>query len=110
MPSSVVLQMWDGRRLTLVGPALIGRSPVSRPGEVAPVHTLVIEDPGLSVSKTHMAVGLAESGVWVRDRGSTNGTFVTMPDGSKFRCSPEQEVHVPFGGTVTFGRYWLTVG
>jgi hypothetical protein len=110
VPSSVVLQLWDGRRLTLTGPALVGRSPVSRPGELAPVHTLVVEDSGLSVSKTHLAIGLAASGVWVRDRGSTNGTFVVMPDGSRFRCSPEHEVHVPIGGTVAFGSYWFTVG
>lgn len=104
-----ILELWDGRRLTLLGTALIGRSPAARPAEAPPEHTLAIADPTRSVSKTHLAVGLDAAGVWVKDRGSTNGTTVTLADGATVECPPEQMVHAPSGATVAFGGYWFTV-
>ena len=103
------LRLWDGRRVTLVGTALIGRNPGPRDGESAPAHLLSVADGGRSVSKTHLAVGVDAVGVWVRDRSSTNGTVVTLPDGQQVLCAAEQEVRVPSGASVAFGDYWLTV-
>lgn len=103
------LRLWDGRRVTLVGTALIGRNPGPRDGEPAPAHLLSVADGGRSVSKTHLAVGVDAAGVWVRDRSSTNGTVVTLPDGQQVLCAAEQEVRVPSGASVAFGDYWLTV-
>lgn len=106
---SAVLRLWDGRRLTLAGTALMGRNPTPRDGEAAPTHRLTLDDPVRSVSKTHLEVGVDAQGVWVRDRASTNGTVVGW-DGTRIPCPPYEQVRVPVGATVEFGRYWFTVG
>ena len=106
---AAVLRLWDGRRLTLVGTALMGRNPTPRDGEQPPTHRLTLDDPVRSVSKTHLEVGVDAQGVWVRDRASTNGTVVGW-DGARIPCPPHAQVRVPVGATVEFGRYWFTVG
>ena len=103
------LQLWDGRSVLLEGTALIGRSPAPRAGEVPPNQLLEAVDPGHSVSKTHLAIGVDPDGVWLRDRNSTNGTVVTLPDGSQILCAPEQRVQIPAGSSVAFGDCWLAV-
>ena len=107
---TAVLRLWDGRRLTLEGPALVGRNPTTRPGEPEPLHRLSIDDPSRSVSKTHLAIAVDLDGVSVTDRGSTNGTVVQHADGSRVDCLPDAVVRVPRNATVRFGRYWFTVG
>lgn len=109
---SAVLRLWDGRRLTLTGTALMGRNPTPHDGEPAPTHRLTLDDPVRSVSKTHLEVGVDADGVWVRDRASTNGTVVSgVVSGEDLRvqCPPREKVRVPRGATVAFGRYWFTV-
>lgn len=106
---SAVLHLWDGRSLDLTGTALMGRNPTPRDAEPAPTHRLTIDDPTRSVSKTHLVVGVDARGVWLRDRGSTNGTVV-QSEGSRVQCAPHVEVRVPPGARVAFGRYWFTVG
>lgn len=106
---TAVLRLWDGRRLTLEGLALVGRNPTTRPGEAEPLHRLTLDDPTRSVSKTHVAIGVDADGVWVTDRGSTNGTVVQGADGSRVECTPDVAVRVPRGATVRLGRYWFTV-
>ncbi|MCL3863198.1 hypothetical protein M1R94_19525 [Actinotalea sp. K2] len=54
--------------------------------------------------------GVDRQGVWLRDRSSTNGTVVTLPDGQQILCAPDQQVRVPVGATVAFGDFWFTVG
>jgi len=103
------LQLWDGRSVLLEGTALIGRSPMPRAGEAPPHQFLEAVDPGHSVSKTHLAIGVDPGGVWLRDRNSTNGTVVTLPDGSQILCAPEQRVRIPAGSSVAFGDCWLAV-
>ena len=104
-----MLHLWDGRSLDLTGTALMGRNPTPRDAEPAPTHRLTIDDPTRSVSKTHLVVGVDARGVWLRDRGSTNGTVV-QSEGSRVQCAPHVEVRVPPGARVAFGRYWFTVG
>ncbi|MEK8225709.1 FHA domain-containing protein [Oerskovia sp. M15] len=38
-----------------------------------------VDDPTRSVSKTHAELGFDAGGLWVQDRGSTNGTVLTRP-------------------------------
>ena len=45
----------------------------------------------------------------VVDRGSTNGSTVTTPDGVTTPCVPEQRVPAPEGAVVSMGDHWLTV-
>ncbi|WP_199422640.1 RDD family protein [Actinotalea solisilvae] len=103
------LQLWDGRTLTLEGTALVGRNPAPRDGEAEPDQLLAVPDPGRSVSKTHLVLGVDTDGVWLRDRNSTNGTVVTLGDGQQILCAPEQKVRVPDRASVAFGDFWLTV-
>lgn len=105
----VVLRLWDGTELPLTGTALVGRNPAPRAGEPVPERLVAVPDERRSVSKTHLAVGVDGDGAWVRDRGSTNGTVVTLPDGAQVVCAAGQQVRLPAGATVSFGDYWFTV-
>jgi uncharacterized RDD family membrane protein YckC len=103
------LRLWDGRIVVLTGTALVGRNPLPREGEQAPERIITVADAGRSVSKTHVAVGVDGAGAWVCDRSSTNGTVVTLRDGRRTQCAPEQEVRVPSGTSVVFGDYWFII-
>jgi FHA domain len=96
------LALDDGRTVTVTSTALLGRHPAPRPGE-NPGALVIVTDPQRSVSKTHLAVGLDDAGVWVADRGSTNGTVVTLPDGQRILCVPERRVRLALGASVAFG-------
>jgi hypothetical protein len=104
----VTLALTDGRRITLAGTALVGRNPAPRAGEEAD-QLVQVPDPGRSVSKTHLAVGVDRTGVWIRDRDSTNGTVVTLADGQQILCGANQQVRLPAGASVAFGDYGFTV-
>lgn len=103
------LLLWDGRQVRLEGTALVGRDPCPRDGEAAPDRLIPVDDTGRSVSKTHLVIGVDPTGVWIRDRSSTNGTVVTLADGQQVLCAAEQTVRVPSGASVAFGDYWVTV-
>lgn len=97
----------DGAVLDLEpGPVLIGRNPAPLVG----LRAVAVQDPSMSVSKTHLVIGADVAGAWVMDRGSTNGTMVTLPDGQRIVCLPDQRVRVAPGSVVFFGDLSLTVG
>lgn len=96
-------ELSDGRRLTVSHTALVGRNPAT----VADVQLVRVVDPGRSVSKTHLQVGVEPGGVWVADRGSTNGTVVTLPDGAQVVCRVDHQVRLREGATVVFGDCWM---
>ncbi|MFB9954256.1 FHA domain-containing protein [Cellulomonas denverensis] len=97
----------DGAVLDLEpGPVLIGRNPAPLVG----LRAVAVPDPSMSVSKTHLVIGADVAGAWVMDRGSTNGTMVTLPDGQRIVCLPDQRVRVAPGSVVFFGDLSLTVG
>lgn len=107
IPSSALLRISDGRELTITGTVLIGRNPAAGEGEE--VGELVrVSDPGRSVSKTHVMMGVDTEGVWAADRASTNGTVVTLADGQQIICAENQVVRLPVGATVTFGDYSIS--
>jgi uncharacterized RDD family membrane protein YckC len=97
------VELQDGRRITIGRTALVGRNPASD----ADVQLVRVVDPGRSVSKTHLQIGVEPGGVWVADRGSTNGTVVTLPDGAQVVCRVDQQVRLRVGSTVSFGDCWL---
>jgi hypothetical protein len=92
-------ELSDGRRVSIERTALVGRNPASE----AQVQLVRVADPTRSVSKTHLQIGVEASGVWVADRGSTNGTVVTLPDGGQVVCGVDQQVRIRVGATVVFG-------
>ncbi|UVJ40789.1 RDD family protein [Arthrobacter sp. CJ23] len=99
----------DGQDIQLAATALIGRNPAAQPGETAE-QLLAVADPGRSISKTHLQLRVADGGVWVTDRNSTNGSAVTTPDGIQTRLHPGHALFVRPGSTVHFGDRTFHLG
>lgn len=95
----------DGRALTVERHALVGRNPSPTPD----VQVVRVADPGRSVSKTHLQLLVDDAGAWVVDRGSTNGTVVTLPDGAQVVCRVDHPVRLREGAVVVFGDRSLRV-
>ena len=64
----------------------------------------MIDDPDRSISKTHLEYGIGEQGLWVKDRGSTNGSTLIHRGGEPVPLTPGQQTPVAIGDTVTIGR------
>ncbi len=64
-----------GEEATLDRLLIIGRAP-TRGAQDGHAEVLTVNDPTLSVSKTHLAVEVDDAGLWVTDRNSTNGTWI----------------------------------
>lgn len=97
-----------GEVIEAMGPGVIGRAPVAGPGEHME-HFVAISDPDKSVSKTHLAFGTDQHGLWVEDKGSTNGTELVVAGGVSIPVAQGQRVAVPDGATVRFGERSFTV-
>ncbi|MGV8977404.1 MAG: RDD family protein [Cellulomonas sp.] len=104
-PTTADVELSDGQVVTVKRSLLVGRNP----GDDDDSQVVRVDDPGRSVSKTHLQIGLDAAGVWVADRGSTNGTIVTLADGAQIVCGPGQRVRLPAGSTVSFGDCGLRV-
>lgn len=105
-PMTVVLD--TGRALPLTGPIVIGRDPLAPPSHpgAAPV---TLPDLAHSISKTHLLVAPAHSGVLVMDLHSVNGVAVTLPNGNEATLTAGSPMVVPPASTVTFGERSLEV-
>jgi uncharacterized RDD family membrane protein YckC len=96
------IRLDDGRDFQLDRNVLVGRNPVGQSGEQH-AQLLAVDDPGRSISKTHLHVLTDGAGVWVTDRNSTNGSAVTTPDGLRTPLQPGVPAFVSPGSTVHFG-------
>ncbi|MFB8370639.1 RDD family protein [Pseudarthrobacter sp. NPDC055928] len=96
------IRLDDGRDFQLDRNVLVGRNPVGQAGEQQ-AQLLAVDDPGRSISKTHLHVLSDGAGVWVTDRNSTNGSAVTTPDGLRTPLKPGVPAFVSPGSTVHFG-------
>lgn len=103
-----MLRLDDGRDVAVERLVLLGRNPQPRVGE-EDAALIKVSDDTRTVSKSHLAVGVDASGLYVMDRGSTNGTMVTAPDGGQRPCPPGDVVDVPGGSVISFGDHWLEV-
>ena len=103
-----MLRLDDGRDVAVERLVLLGRNPQPRVGE-EDATLIKVSDDTRTVSKSHLAVGVDASGLYVMDRGSTNGTMVTAPDGGQRPCPPGDVVDVPGGSVISFGDHWLEV-
>ena len=101
-------QLDDGRELTVHGLVLLGRNPQPRPGEET-AQLVKIADETRTVSKSHLALDVDERGLFLIDRGSTNGSTVTEPGGQRTRCAPWDATYLSDGAVVTMGDHRLTV-
>ncbi|WP_435738717.1 RDD family protein [Cellulosimicrobium sp. PMB13] len=104
---TVVLELESGERRVVDGPALVGRNPQPADGEDWIL--VAVEDPTRSVSKTHVELGVDPDGLWVSDRGSTNGTVVSVPGAAPRVAAPGARVRVPVGATIHVGDRRLVV-
>lgn len=102
------LRLDDGRDVGVDGLVLLGRNPQPRVGE-EDATLIKVTDEGRTVSKSHLAVGVDAGGLYVMDRGSTNGTTVTAPDGGQRPCPPGDLIDVSAGSVISFGDHWLEV-
>jgi uncharacterized RDD family membrane protein YckC len=104
----LVLRFDSGDEAVLNGTVLIGRDPTTGIGDDG-VGLIRITDPTMSVSKTHMAIGVGGGEAWVEDRHSTNGVSVVRPQGETLRVDAGRRALVPVGGKVHFGDRWVEV-
>jgi len=98
-----VVEFDTGERATIGGLVLVGRRPAAGPSEHL-ARLVSINDPTRSVSKTHLAMGEDDHGVWLVDRHSTNGTTVVPPTGRLRECAPGERVYLAPGSRVMFGE------
>ncbi|MEE2521703.1 RDD family protein [Pseudarthrobacter sp. J75] len=103
------IRLDDGRDFQLDRNVLVGRNPVAQGGEQSAM-VLAVDDPGRSISKTHLHLLTDGAGVWVTDRNSTNGSAVSTPDGARTPLQAGVPVFVTPGSTVHFGDRHFVVG
>jgi len=92
----------DGRQIAVESLVLIGRNPQPRAGEEG-AELVSVQDNSRTVSKTHIAVGVDPKGVYVMDRGSTNGSAIATSSGQFEPCAAGDLVRVREGQVVSFG-------
>lgn len=103
------IRLDDGRDFQLDRSVLLGRNPVGQAGEQH-AQLLAVEDPGRSISKTHLHLLTDGAGVWVTDRNSTNGSAVTAPNGVRTPLAPGVPTFVTPGSSVHFGDRTFYLG
>lgn len=105
--AEVWLDVDDGTVLEVRGRGLVGREPAATDGPT--VHHLVpLNDDTLLMSRTHLEFGLDESGLWIRDCHSRNGSKIAVGE-SRMPLEPGMRVRAPSGSTVFVGGRRLTV-
>ncbi|TQJ40325.1 putative RDD family membrane protein YckC [Arthrobacter sp. SLBN-112] len=103
------IRLDDGRDFQLDRSVLVGRNPVGQAGEQH-AQLLAVDDPGRSISKTHLHLLTDGAGIWVTDRQSTNGSAVTTPDGLRTPLVPGVPTFVTPGSSVHFGDRTFYLG
>ena len=101
-PIALVLDLPTGESFQIVGVTLVGRNPQARASESFD-ETIMIGAWEKSVSKTHARISPHPEGVTLRDRGSSNGSWVIRADGSEIQCAPQEEVVVRAGDRIRLG-------
>lgn len=105
-PRTWTLQLPDGTRIAVAKTMLIGRNPVAQPAW-PDAELCAVADPTSSVSKTHAALEVDDSGLWVHDLGSTNGVWV-VSGGDVTEAAQGRRVRVPAGASVELGEFIFT--
>ena len=103
-----VLQFSTGDSATVTGSGLVGRNPVAQPGESFD-QSVVIVDPGKSVSKTHLEFGQTNGVFWVSDRFSGNGTIIRQPDHDPQRAEAGRRYTVVRGSRIDIAEQFFVV-
>ncbi len=101
------LEFDDGSFIVVRGHGLIGRDPTAPAGE-KPAHMVTLADSTCSISRTHLEFWIGNSGLWIRDRHSTNGSEVEVY-GRRTRIKPGMAVSVPPTSTIHVGGQRIRV-
>jgi len=106
---SYTLSFSTGELVQVTGSGLIGRRPITQPGEEVDQLVSVL-DPGRSVSKTHLEFGIEAGELWICDRYSGNGTVAHPLGGVARQCEAGRRYGVTRGTRVDIGDQWFDVG
>nr|WP_271178058.1 hypothetical protein [Leifsonia poae] len=107
-PARYTLSFSTGDSIEVGGSGLIGRRPITQPGEQVD-QLVAVNDPTRSVSKTHLEFGIEAGELWICDRYSGNGT-VARPLGAEARqCDAGRRYRVTRGTRVEIGDQWFDV-
>lgn len=106
--ASFTITLGNGDSVELTKSGLLGRMPTPAEGEVFE-HLIVVSDPGRSVSKTHLELGVENGEIWIADRNSGNGTIIREPGVVPRRAQPGTHYTVVRGTRVDFGDLHLTI-
>ncbi|WP_368497790.1 RDD family protein [Herbiconiux sp. A18JL235] len=87
---------------------VLGRDPVSPSNDPRDILIALTGDT-LSVSKTHLEFDVEPGGVWVSDRGSTNGSAIVRADGAELQLEPGERITLENGDRVRVGTRYFTV-
>lgn len=98
----------SGESVELTSSALVGRMP--QPGDSENFeHLIVVTDPGRSVSKTHLELGVENGQLWVKDRASGNGSIIREPGVVPRRAQPGTRYDIVRGTRIDMGDLFLTI-
>lgn len=96
----------DGRAVPVTKPILVGRNPVAGGLDA---ELVALGASAQKVSKTHLEINVDERGLYVTDRGSTNGTAVVLANGDYAPCVAGEKSRLAAGQTVSFGDHTFRV-
>ncbi|MGO1487979.1 MAG: RDD family protein [Arachnia sp.] len=97
----------DGREVELSVTVLLGRNP-QKAMDDDDVHLVPAGGDGRMISRTHVLIGTDARGVFVLDRGSTNGTALVTRGGGLEPCPAGVRMRVEEGTQVSYGNRWFT--
>ncbi|NLE97516.1 MAG: FHA domain-containing protein [Propionibacterium sp.] len=98
----------DSREVELSITVLLGRNPQRAP-EDPEVHLVPASGDGRMISRTHVEIGTDPRGVYIVDRGSTNGTALVTDAGELEPAPSGVQMRVREGQQVSYGNRWFTV-
>lgn len=98
----------DGREVDLTVTVLLGRNP-QRSEDDPEVHLVPASGDGRMISRTHVLIGTDPRGVYIVDRGSTNGTALVTDTGDLEPAPAGVQMRVRDGQQVSYGNRWFTV-
>jgi hypothetical protein len=83
---------------------LLGRHPVADEDDQGEVRLITIDDPTMSMSETHLMLGVDVRGFWIVDRESAAGTRIIESSGEITMCTAWQQYHPASGTRVCLGE------
>jgi hypothetical protein len=105
---TILLVFDTGQREQFAAPVAVnlGRNPVStEPGD----KLVTVQDPEMTVSKTHLRLEHSRGRTWVTDGGSTNGTDLLDDEGGVTALTPGERVLLDEGVRVRVGNRAFTI-